>query len=127
MNWLKRVLAFKIHITIVIPPSTGVVSSTTPKIVEETIITNRHKSDYRFACDTEIDHTGEETVWYFTQEYKKGSWNIVSNSLSRNKEKAMNLHLKIIEQGSLEPRKTRTVLWEGLSKEETKTWVELNK
>lgn len=127
MNWFSKLLASKISITIVTPGSAGVTHSTTPRVVEETVIKRKRLSNFRFVSDKEIDHNGEETIWYATQEFDGKSWSLCANSLSRDKAKAMDLHLKIIQQGGIESVKTRTVLWEGLSKDETKTWIDLQK
>lgn len=125
MNWFKKLLASKISITIVVPAEVGVQHSTVPRVVENpaSVLKRKKLSNVRFVTDSEISHTGKETTWYFTQAYINHDWSMVPNSLSQDKKKAMELHLKIIEQGSIEPKTTRTVLWEGLSKEETETWI----
>ena len=125
MNWFKKLLASKISITIVVPPPEGVTPTKTPRVIEESIVKRQDASNFRFVEDKEVSHTGEEKIWFYTQYRDKSGWRMVSNSLSHSKEKAMKLHLYVVEHGSLEPEIIKTVLWEGLSKEETKTWVEV--
>ena len=127
-NRLVTIFQSKIHITVILPPPNGVVSTTTPKVVsvEKPPLVKRHKSSFRFVEEKKIDHDGSERMVYLTEECKNGNWVSVFQSICTTKEEAMNLHLKLIERGNLNPETSRTVLWEGLDHEEAKVWVELH-
>lgn len=132
IKWLKHLLAHKISINItVITPIDGVEKTFTPRTVEETVVTvvKKKHSDIRFVEDICVDHNGVEERWYRTEYFDHycKKWFSVTGTNSRDKNKAIDLHLKYLERGTLEPIETKVVHWEGLDKEETKTWAELQK
>ena len=130
MNWVRKFLASKITINVLVSTSPEVHRSTVPKVLRDIKIINKTvKSDYRFVSEHKVDHLGNETLYYFTEhhDHKYNTWSLVSNSFKADKEVAMDLHIQIVNTGTLEPTVTKTIHWEGLSKEETETWVSLNK
>lgn len=131
MNWLTRLLKARISINIITPPPEGVKHSTVPRQVEvdsPTIKRNR-KSNLRFVEERKTDCFGVESSYsvYYTEEYVGGKWSCISDSIKCDREKAIELHLKLLDQVSLKDIKVKTVLWEGLGVEETKTWATLAK
>lgn len=122
-KWLRS----KIHVTIETPPPAGVTSTTEPRIVnqESARVEKIRKSDLRFAS-LMVKEAGEEprTYWY-TERYQNGHWSQCGDSWFAEKDKALIAHMRIVEHGTASPERITTVLWEGLSKEETKSWVEL--
>jgi len=128
MNWFKKLLASKIsvNITIVDNQPNDVKTSTTPQVIQGPIkVSHIRKSNFRFVHEEKTDHAGHTRSFYMTEEYKDGRWAFVSESLASDKEKAMALHLKVLEKGNLEDSSTKTIFWEGLGIEETKQWVAL--
>lgn len=124
---LKRLLKSKISVTVVYPSTDGVKHSTTPTVVESNNFINKvRRSDYRFVSETKTDFKGQTKTYYMTEKYEKGRWSHVSETFSGDKNEAMQLHLLILEKGSLDPTCEKVVHWEGLSKEEATTWVALS-
>ena len=117
----------KIHVTIETPPPAGVTSTTEPRIInqEPAGFEKIRKSDLRFASLT-VKEPGEElrTYWY-TERCQSGHWSQCGDSWFGDKDKALVAHMRIVEFGTASPERITTVLWEGLSPEETKSWVEL--
>ena len=129
MNWLKRIIKSKISITI-ITPNDDVQHTTTPRQLEvdSPIINRKKQSNLRFVEETATDCFGKNnSTVFFTEEYKNGRWSYVSNSLSSTKEKAIELHLKLVDNTPVQNIKTKTIMWEGLDAEETKTWALISK
>jgi len=127
INWLKLLWKSKISVTIVTP------AVDISRVVDEyTIIHNdapsirkKTQTHYRFVCVNEVDATGNQKRHWCTEEYKRGKWWYVNDTLSHNKNQAMALHQELINCGIKKPVKTTTVLWEGLSAEETASWIAL--
>lgn len=130
IEWLKKLLLSKIQITIITPPPIGVEYTTTPRIIETTspIIKKSKKTNYRFVESAKTDSISNE-VWsiYYTEELVKGKWRLVGGSIASKKDRAIELHLKIISNASISPTTTNTVLWEGLDKSEAEVWAKLHK
>lgn len=126
-KWLKKLAANKISVNITIhtPPPIGVVSTKRPR--EELISkpTYIRKSNFRFVSDLTTEYNGEKREYHYTEQYRDGSWHFLSDTGAGTKEKAMMLHLELLEKGTLEPTKKKVIHWEGLDKEETKVWVAL--
>lgn len=125
---IKKLWASKIsiNITIIEPAPDGIVKSTVPRAIDNPItVSHLRKSNLRFVEETRTDWDGKGTTFYSTEHYKNGSWLYVNDTINADKEKAMELHLKLLERGSLDPIKVKTVMWEGLSQDETRAWVEL--
>jgi hypothetical protein len=125
---IKKLITSKIqiNITIIDPTLSKIKYSTTPQVINEPIKINRiRKSNFRFVQESKIEHDGTVRSYYITEEYTDGRWKFVSETLNSDKDKAMQLHLKVLETGNLEPVSTKTVLWEGLGEEETQAWVTL--
>ena len=130
MNWVRKFLASKITINVLVSTSPEVQHSTVIKVLpDDKIIRKTVKSDFRFVSEHKVDYKGNETLYYFTEQYehKYNRWGMVSNSFTGDKSAAMDLHVLIVKAGSLESTVTKTVHWEGLSKDETEAWVILNK
>lgn len=130
MNWFKKFLKSKITINIVISTCPEIKHTTEPQVtIVRPLVTQIRKSDYRFVSEQKTNAEGIETLYYFTEQYdhKYAKWSMVSHTFSADKNKAMDTHLKLLELGTLEPTVVKTVHWEGLSKEETETWVTLNR
>lgn len=109
----------------------GIKPSTVPKITSK--IVNRFlASNYRF-CQYETKNTGEKDtrIYYYTELFDGSKWNRVDDSWYADKDKAMDIHLKLVNGEQLSDinvsKRIETVLWEGLSKEETNTWVNLQR
>lgn len=126
---VKLLLASKIsiNITIIVPAAAEIESTVVPRtsIISKPIIVR--KSDFRFASDKKVEQNGKITEFYYTEQYTKGKWSWVNHSGSVNKNAAMDLHLLLLEKTTLGPIETKTIHWEGLDKETTKTWVALQK
>jgi hypothetical protein len=134
LNHLQQLLKSKISVTIIYPPTPGVEHTTIPRVVEkdEPIVNKVRRSDYRFVSETKTDYEGNAKTYYMTERFEKqkwgeGRWCHVSESFNADRNKAMELHLLLLERGNLEPVCERIVHWEGLSKEEATTWVALSK
>ena len=126
MNWLKTLLKAKISITIVYPPANGVESTVVPKVVDRTSnITTLRKSNVRFVQYDVQEQNEDPKTYYYTELYKSGNWAQVRNTWHSDKDKALAAHLKFVKEGVSEEKKITTVLWEGLSEEETESWVKL--
>lgn len=123
--WLKKLKHSKIEIkiTIIEPGVRRRVTSPTVEVVTAPMFVRKQQSNFRFVSVHTVEHDGTEKTWYCTEEYKDGRWSHCSDTLAGDKDKAMRLHLKYIEQGTLDPTKTKTVYWEGLAEDEVKTWV----
>jgi uncharacterized Fe-S center protein len=118
---LKQLLRAKISITIVYP---GIVTLVEPKtIVTESFIKHVAHSNLRFVAESRIESDGKHSVYYSTEIFEGTRWAYVANSLSGDKNKAMELHLKIASGISLKPAKVKEVLWQGLPKDEAEMWV----
>lgn len=124
---LRKLYHSKIHITVVYPVE-GVNRITSPEIIlhEAAPVKRRTQSNYRFVEEYKRDCHGKELTYWVTEEYVKGSWSSVSDTLSCNKETALEHHVKLVEGTNLLPVKKTTVMWEGLDVEETKSWVALS-
>ena len=127
-KWLKKLAASKILINITIhePFDPNVKHTTTPEVIEYSggISLNRvRRSDFRFVCDAKTDYHGGKSEGFYTEEFRGGSWHFLTDTYASSKEKGMALHLEVVQRGTLEPTKKKIVIWEGLDKEETKTWV----
>lgn len=124
---LRKLYHSKIQITIVYPAE-GVRRHTSPKVIlqEAPKIVRRHQSNYRFVEEYKCDHHGKENTYWVTEEYVGGRWSSVSDTLSCNKETAIENHVKLVEGINMTPVKKTTVMWEGLDVEETKSWVALS-
>lgn len=131
MNWFTRLLKARFSITIITPPPTGVVHSPSPRQVEvDSPIIRRHtKSNLRFVEEKKTDCFGVEAAYsvYYTEEYISGRWSCITDSIKCDREKAIDLHLKLIDRGSLEDTIVKTVVWEGLDPDETRAWATLSK
>ena len=126
-DWFNKWMAGKIQINITYITE-GVNPSTTPRVEEKPAVVNiTRKSDYRFKAQESIEPDGSSRTYYFTEVYRKGDWYSVENSFFADKDKAMDAHLKLLNGADLKTKKVETVLWEGLSKEEASTWVEIQK
>jgi len=127
-KWLKDLWHAKVSITIVHPASTGVISTATPRVVDDSRsnIARVRKSNFRFA-EHSVTEEGRTRTYYYTEQYNGHSWYQVNGSWFSEKDRALRAHLQLVETGVIDcPVKVTTVLWEGLSPEETKTWVEVN-
>jgi hypothetical protein len=128
MSWIKKLLASKIsiNITIVQTSDPGILSTTVPREVPAKVlkINTVRKSDFRFVSKVQKYHD-RDRISYYTERFKDGKWKEDHYSNSHIKEEAMQLHLLLLEKGTLAPTNSKTILWEGLSKEETKMWVAL--
>lgn len=93
----------------------------------DSIVNHVKKSNFRFISEKRTDHNNSTIESFYTEEFKNGEWRYVSDTMSFDKKSAIDLHLKLIDRGTLRATKTTTVLWEGLGKEETKVWSELHK
>lgn len=125
---LRKFWASKVSITanISYPASLGVKTSTEEKIVDRSLIVNTYrKSDFRFVCDSKIEFNGNKREFFYTERFNGSRWEWCDESGSSDKDEALNLHLLVLERGSLKSESTKTVFWEGLSKEETQAWVNL--
>ena len=130
MNWFTKLLKAKITVNIFISNSDDIKHTSVPQKTERSpLITKIVKSDFRFVSELKTDIDGNETLYYFTEQYDHTykSWRMVSQSFGADKSKAMDVHLKLLDRGTLEPTVVKTIHWEGLSKEETEAWVLLNK
>lgn len=128
MNWFKKLLASKIQVTIITPPPEGVTHSTTPRVeeVESPNIKRVAHSNLRFTQDIQTDYSGKETVGcYRTEEFVGGKWRPVIESICSDRDKAIQLHLMLLEKQDIEPKKTKVIFWEGLNADEAKTWSAL--
>lgn len=127
-QWLRNLAKSKISITLVYPPANGVEPTTTPKVVDRTSnITTIRKSNVRFV-QYDIQEANEDPkTYYYTELYKNGNWNQVRNTWHSDKDKALEAHLNFVKNGVSEEKKITTVLWEGLSEEETESWVNLQR
>lgn len=130
IKYLKKLWKSKIEINIhIVYPVDGVKRITEPEIIRrDTVSITRHRqSDLRFVEMHRVDHFGNgRSVWY-TERYENGYWSFCEDSLSSNRNEAMALHQKILERGTLKPITTIEVEWEGLGKEETLSWIAMNK
>lgn len=130
MKWLKRLLKSKISITIVTPPMEGVKVSHTPRDIEieKPLIKRKTNSNLRFVREQPVDCFGKDgNEVFFTEKFEDGKWKFVHGSLAVDREKAVELHLKLLNAQPVEDVKTKTVLWEGLDKTEAKVWSSLIK
>ena len=125
-QWLRNLWQAKVQINIIYPAPGGV-STTTPRIVskEGGNISKVRKSDLRFVEYDITEADGQRKVYYYTEVYSGRSWAQANGTWFADKNRAMEAHLQLIERGTLDPVKIQTVLWEGLSKEETQTWVNI--
>lgn len=125
---IYKLLKSKISITIVLPEVVGVNHSIEPKVdtQESPFIQRSYRTNYRFIEEKRYAVDGSKTDIYFTEEYKNGSWKVVFDTISVDKNVAIDRHLKLMEHGTLKPTIARTILWEGLDKEETKSWAILH-
>jgi len=133
MNWLKKIIAAKISINIVLPSdlikeNPAIMKTSEPRIINVTTPASKpRKSNVRFIQEDKLNPiTNETRAIYYTECYNNGRWEYMLDSLTSDKDKAMDLHLFIINNGTLKEKSTVSVLWEGLDKDETKSWVALN-
>jgi hypothetical protein len=139
INWLKKLVNSKISITInITQPATGdttveekvwpsALVMPAPVIVEQkgARVT---PGNYRFAHDFKRNINGnEEDYWYTEMLSKSGQWLFVGDSLAHTKNKAMDLHLKLISGNAVRPMQTKTILWENMPADQVETWVGLLK
>lgn len=128
IKWLKKLAASKIQINIVIhePSDPRFRATTESRTEQETLKIDRiKKSNFRFVSDVKTDHSGKVTEFHYTEEFKSDTWRFVSASGACDKNVAMALHLKIAQQGTIEPTVKKVVHWEGLDKKETELWVSM--
>ena len=131
IKWFKNLLASKVSINIEYVID-GVDRHALPKVVYETkdhpLVKKRTMSNLRFVEEHKKDAFGHETTIWFTEEYVDGRWDYIPISLGMSKERAIELHLKLLNEAEINvPTNTKTVLWEGLGKDETVTWAELHR
>ena len=128
-KWLNNLWNTKVQITLVFPPTDGVMPTVVPRVVnEETNIVKVNKSNLRFVAYTVQPINGSSRTYYYTEACIGSSWKQVDNTWFADKETAMQAHLTFLEGKALASESKKTeVLWEGLSLEETKSWIELNK
>lgn len=117
-----------IRIQIVFPESTYH-PIMTPRVIEviDTEPISVPKCKLRFSQRVSVDVNGVESISYFTEKLEGKYWEIDCKSISMDKTRAMDLHLRLLELGTLADKTTTTVLWEGLGVNEAKSWVELHK
>jgi hypothetical protein len=129
-DWFKRLLKSRIYITIE-NHIDGIQYTGTPRVVETLVdspnIVRKAQSNYRFVEEVKTDRFGQPSTCYFTEEYEDGRWKFISSTLSFSKTQAMDMHIQLIEARDIVPTFTKTVLWEGLNKEETKAWAQLHR
>ena len=120
---LKTLLKSKISITIIHPGAiVDVVKPRTIEIENGPIIKHVAHSNVRFVSETKVEN-GASSTFYFTEIYRDSRWAYADDSLTSDKNKAMELHLKIAKGLSLKPVKVKEILWQGLPLEQTETWV----
>lgn len=128
MNWFQRLLKSKISITIVTAEAQDRTKSIIPyEITEDApLVRKKQITNYRFV-EEERTMDGNTSTFYYTQELNKlGDWEMVYNSLSLDKEKAIQHHLKLLEDSeALTIQSKRKVMWEGLTKDEAESWSKL--
>jgi len=126
-NWFRQLIASKISINITVHSGLDdVIKTTTPRITNDIVnIKKLNKSNVRFVQEEKIKYDGEKSTFWFSEMRKGGRWEFVSETLSHNKDEAMEKHILLLNRGSLAPVKVSTVLWEGLDKEETESWIAL--
>lgn len=125
-KWLREFWKAKVQINItLVYPARDIERITAPKteVIHAAQFKYRNQSHYRFVGIKKVEHDGTERVYYHTEYYERGDWRYADDTLSSNKDEAMQLHLKYVEKGSLKPTETKTVFWQGLDREETATWV----
>lgn len=109
----------------------GVQSIKEPKVINK-VITKSTQSNYRF-CQYETKNPGEKEtrVYYYTESFVNGKWNKVDDTWFHNKDKALEAHVALVKGEGLSDlnvsKNITTVLWEGLTKEETEVWINLQK
>ncbi|HET8688459.1 MAG TPA: hypothetical protein VFM18_17750 [Methanosarcina sp.] len=140
-EFFKKLLTSKIQINIKIVTSDSEKPKTelqwpsalvmpAPEVVKDTGDDNTvlNKNDFRFVSDWKQELTGKVEEYWYTEILKDGRWHFVPDSLAHNKNKALDLHLQIIERGTVtKPREIKTVLWERITNDQTKTWASLLK
>jgi len=127
IKFIKNFLAkqIQINITIIEYADPNINSTTESKGTFEILHCSKvKKSNLRFTKEIRTDHDSERTE-YFTEVYKDGKWSKDYYSASHNKDEAMRLHMILLAGDKLSPTRHTTVLWEGLSEEETQMWVTL--
>ena len=128
MNWFQRLLKSTISITIVTAEAQGRTKNMIPyEITEDApLVRKKQITNYRFV-EEERTMDGNSSIFYYTQELNnRGEWEMVYNSLSLDKEKAIQHHLKLLEDSeALTVQSKRKVMWEGLTKDEADSWSKL--
>jgi hypothetical protein len=125
-KWLKALLKARVAITVIYPPALGVETTTTPRIIEHPAPYRAvHRSNYRFVEHECGQDDGSYRTYYCTEMKGPHGWSQVSGTWTGEKDVAMRLHLRVLEKGAVKPPDIKTILWEGLSPDETKSWVEL--
>lgn len=125
-KWLKALLKARVAITIIYPPALGVETATEPRVIEhDAPYREVRRSNYRFIEHICGQDDGTYRTYYCTERKDTHGWSQVSGTWKADKDEAMKVHLIVLENGAVKPPDVKTVLWEGLSKEETKSWVEL--
>ncbi len=130
MNWFTKLIKSKIHITIVTPPPEGVNYSKEPKVIIEEAPTIRryNHSNLRFVKEQKTDCYGVTSKEIYSTEYFTGTrWSCIPDSISLDYDKAIDLHLRLLNSVEVGETKLKTIVWEGLNAEEAKSWSELTK
>ena len=98
---------------------------TTPKLNSETSET----AEFRFVQEEQpADIEGEPSkIFYFTEKFKKDKWVFVSNSLAYDKDAAIDIHVKLLENKNIKQENIKTTLWEGLDASAVRCWSALQK
>jgi hypothetical protein len=125
--WWKSKI--QINITIITPVE-GVEHNITPRVIEKDVINIKRKreSEYRFIEEYSMKHDGKESTFWVTQRRVGAEWKTDYDTMSCTKEQALDLHLALVEKGTLkDPVSIKTVIWEGLDKSETKMMIALTK
>jgi hypothetical protein len=118
--WLGK---FQINITYI----TEGVKSTKVPTVESEVVHKSRKSNLRF-CMYEVQKPGDTLkTYYYTDAYINGKWQRVEGTWFSDKNAAMEVHKGVLEGKTFEEMTRSTVLWEGLDKDETETWIGVQK
>ncbi len=128
--YLKRLWHSKVQINIhIVYPVAGVTRITSPTVIEKSPlkITRHRQSDYRFVSVEKVELDGTKRQYWNTERKEGKQWVYCGDTLSHDRDEAMELHKLIILNGTVSPVTTKTVEWEGLSVEETLTWVGMSK
>jgi len=137
-KWIKKLVNSKISITINVvenkPAEDAVEEKHWPSalVMPPPVIIEESRpapvsGNYRFVSDYKKDLNGKEEEYWYTEMYENGTWKFISDSLKHEKDKAMDLHLKLIAGKTVSPEKRKTVLWENMPEDKVKTWVAISK